>query len=113
MSGFFADAIVNVEKKDGKYSVKQIQRGKALPLPVQRREVEQVTGYFDTKTLEIGVEVLVLGIILGSFYGNLKDGVMINFNLKLAKGSSKFYLKNGNKLCVRINIDVIFDSLYY
>ncbi|MCJ1262388.1 hypothetical protein MMC22_002258 [Lobaria immixta] len=124
MSGYFAGAIVDVKKKDGKYSVKQVQREKSLSLPVQGQEDSQleiswsfgpltVTGYFNTETLKIRVEVSVLRIILDSFYGNLKDSVVINFDLKLAKGSIKFYLKNENKFWVCIDIDVIFDGLYH
>lgn len=54
----------------------------------------------------------VLGIKLGSFYGNLKDGLVINIDLFLAKGSIKFYLKNGNELWVRVDLDVKFDGSF-
>ena len=55
----------------------------------------------------------VLGIKLGSFYGNLKDGLVINIDLFLAKGSIKFYLKNGNELWVRVDLDVKFDGSFH
>lgn len=54
----------------------------------------------------------VLGIKLGSFYGNLKDGLVINIDLFLVKGSIKFYLKNGNELWIRVDLDVKFDGSF-
>lgn len=55
----------------------------------------------------------VLGIKLGSFYGNLKDGLAINIDLFLVKGSIKFYLKNGNELWVRVDVEVRFDGGFH
>ena len=55
----------------------------------------QATGYVDTSTLEIGVEVNVFGAKIFNLFGNLKDGVVGKINLFLAKGEIRFYLKNG------------------
>lgn len=71
-----------------------------------------MTGYVIKSTLEIGVEASVLGIKLGSFYGNLKDGIGIDVDLFLVKGSIKFYLRNGNQLYVKLKLSVKFDGSY-
>ncbi|KAM3505476.1 hypothetical protein MY10362_002925 [Beauveria mimosiformis] len=101
----------------------QVQLAKNLPPPGKspnsRREFSwsfgpaKLTGYVDTDTWEIGVEVSVLGISLGKVYGNLKEGVVIKVNLFLAKGSIKLYLKNGNELWVRLDLDVKFDGGFH
>jgi hypothetical protein len=61
---------------------------------------------------EITVTISLLGIDLGTFNGNLKDGLAVNINLLAAKGEIKFYLKNGNELWLRFNIKVIFDGTF-
>jgi hypothetical protein len=55
-------------------------------------------------TLEIGVEVHILGIKLGTFYGNLKDGLLIKVNLFAEKGQVQFYLKNGHEVWESVEI---------
>jgi len=58
------------------------------------------------------VNVSVVGISLGNIYGNLKDGVGLNIDLIAAKGSIKFYLKNGNEVWVHLDIGIVFDGTY-
>jgi hypothetical protein len=65
-----------------------------------------------TDTYEIGVEIYVLGIRTGDFYGNLKDGLGITVDLFLAKGKIAFYLKDGKEAWVRIDLHVTFDGSY-
>jgi hypothetical protein len=73
---------------------------------------KKVIGYIDTSTFFITITVSVLGINIGTVSGNLKDGVIINFDLVLAKGTIKFYLKNGNELWVRLDVEVRFDGSF-
>jgi hypothetical protein len=54
------------------------------------------------RRLQIGVEVHILGIHLGPFYGNLKDGLIINVDLFVMKGQVRFYLRNGNENWVKV-----------
>jgi hypothetical protein len=49
-------------------------------------------------TFEIGVGIHVLGIKLGNFYGNLKDGLRVQVKLLQEKGTIRFYVKNGNEV---------------
>ncbi|KAM3081194.1 hypothetical protein ACMFMG_005149 [Clarireedia jacksonii] len=76
-------------------------------------KVFRITGYVDTNTYEIGVSVSIIGITVGNIYGNLKDGVGLRINLFLVKGELKFYLKNGNELWIRVDIDIKFDGGYH
>ncbi|CAH0032817.1 unnamed protein product [Clonostachys rhizophaga] len=72
----------------------------------------KITGYVDTNTFEIGVSVSILGINIGNIFGNLKDGVGVNIDLFLAKGSIKIYLKNGNEVWVHLDVKVKFDGSF-
>ena len=54
----------------------------------------------------------MLGISLGNIYGSLKDGVGVDVDLFVAKGSIKFYLKNGNELWVNLQLSITFDGSY-
>ncbi|KAH7110122.1 hypothetical protein B0J11DRAFT_599674 [Dendryphion nanum] len=111
-------AILSINEKDGEYTVNQLKLETALPKPVpqSRHEIKfslgpaRIVGYVVTETWEIGVEVYVLGIRVGNFYGNVKTGLVINVNLFLVKGSIKFYLKNGKEIWARIDLDVKFDG---
>jgi hypothetical protein len=58
------------------------------------------------------ITVSVLGINLGTISGDLKQGIIIKVDIILASGSLKFYLKNGNQLWVRVDIDVRFDGSF-
>lgn len=65
----------------------------------------------DTTTLEIGVEISVLGIKLGNFYGNLKQGLVIKINLIAASGFIRFFLR-GREVWVEVDVSVIFDGTF-
>lgn len=46
--------------------------------------------------MEAGVRLEVFGAHILNLFGNLKDGIVGKFDLFLAKGEIKLYLKNGN-----------------
>jgi hypothetical protein len=50
----------------------------------------------------------VLGITIGSFGGNLKDGLGISVNLIAIKGKIRLYLKNGNEVWINISLHPLF-----
>ncbi|KFY24782.1 hypothetical protein V491_02022 [Pseudogymnoascus sp. VKM F-3775] len=108
-----AALVVSVSKEDSKkgepnvFTATQIRTVNSLPEVVPDRADErqdftwslgpvEVTGYVDTSTFEIGVEVRVFGAKIFNLFGNLKDGVVGKIDLFLAKGEIRFYLKNGN-----------------
>ncbi|KAJ5266483.1 hypothetical protein N7478_009291 [Penicillium angulare] len=72
----------------------------------------RVDGYFDTNTFEIGPSVSVVGIDIGTIYGNLKDGTAVRFNLGVANGEIRFYLKNGNQVWTYLDTKVTFNGQY-
>ncbi|KAL2159034.1 hypothetical protein VTH06DRAFT_2793 [Thermothelomyces fergusii] len=105
------------------WTAEQSEVARALPppgpgAPRSRHEIDwsfgpvTVTGYVDTDTWEIGVTVSVVGISLGTIYGNLQDGVGIKVDLFVAKGEIKFYLKNGSELWVHLDLKIIFDGSF-
>jgi hypothetical protein len=65
-----------------------------------------------TETWEIGVEIYVLGIRIGNFYGNVGQGLVINVDIFLAKGKIRFYLKDDKEVWVEIRLNVTFDGSY-
>ncbi|KAL8699576.1 MAG: hypothetical protein Q9201_005923 [Fulgogasparrea decipioides] len=114
-------AAVNLtQQESGQY--KAVQQGTAIGIPPTNDETRKsidwgfgpvkVSGYVDTDRLEIGVNVSVLGISLGTLYGNLQEGVGVDVDLFLAKGEIKFYLKNGNEVWVHLGLQVTFDGSY-
>ena len=70
---------------------------------------EQLTGYVDTTNYGIGVEIKLFGISLGSFYGNLKEGLGISIDVIAAKGKVNLYLKD-NAVWVNIQLTPIWGS---
>ena len=66
----------------------------------------------DVDLLELGVNVSVVGISLGQLYGHLQDGVAVDVDLFAAKGSIRFYLRNGHELWVNLNLNITFDGSY-
>jgi hypothetical protein len=54
--------------------------------------------------------------LLGTFYGNLKEGLVIEFHLFVAKGWIRFYLKDGadgkKELWVAYHVKVLFDGTF-
>ena len=70
----------------------------------------QLEGYVDTESLEIGVDVSIIGIELGALYGNLNDGVVLHVNLIAVSGLVNLYLKHpatgGTQLWLSTNLEV-------
>lgn len=56
--------------------------------------------------------ISVLGITIGSFGGNLKDGLGISVNLIAIKGKIRLYLKNGNEVWINISLKPFIGSGY-
>jgi len=63
------------------------------------------------------VTVPIFGYIkLGAVQGNLKDGIVVSFNVYAAQGSFTFHLKNGNELWVDVDVTSIvgnFNNDYF
>ncbi|CAG5180848.1 uncharacterized protein ALTATR162_LOCUS9467 [Alternaria atra] len=119
---FLGSVIELVQQESGDYTAVQIDQGHGLP-PVDksyssRKGVDwsfgplKFAGYLDTDTFELAVAPSVLAISLGNIYGSLKDGVSVKVNLHQAKGSLKWYLKNGNELWVHLEIKITFDGSF-
>ncbi|EGX93686.1 hypothetical protein CCM_01955 [Cordyceps militaris CM01] len=116
-------AIVNlIPPKEGSniWTAKQVTIARNLPpnRGTGRHQIDwsfgpvKVTGYVDTTNWEIGVTVSIMGIDLGTVYGNLRDGVVLNVDLFLAKGQVRFYLKNGNEVWVHLSVEIRFDGKF-
>lgn len=75
---------------------------------------KQTKGYVDVSTFDVGLSVIIVGINLGNFYGNLREGIAVSFNLMAGNVVLNHYLKNGNELwvCIEmsINMDIHEDS---
>jgi hypothetical protein len=51
-------------------------------------------GYIVTDTSEIGIEISILGIRIGGFYGSAQEGLTISIALFIVSGSVTFYLRD-------------------
>ena len=58
------------------------------------------------------MEVTVLGAKIFTLFGNLKDGVVGEIDLFVAKGKITFFLKNGNELWVKVELEITFDGTF-
>ena len=63
----------------------------------------------DTTNYGVGVEAKLFGISLGTFYGNLKEGLGISIDVIAAKGSVKVYLKD-NAAWINIQLKPIWGN---
>lgn len=70
---------------------------------------EQLSGYVDISNFGAGVELTLFGISLGSFYGNLKDGLGVSIDVIAAKGGVKIYLKD-DAVGVNVQLTPIWGS---
>ncbi|KAM3498567.1 hypothetical protein MY11210_009665 [Beauveria gryllotalpidicola] len=109
-------AVIRVQRSGNTYNVDQLSSTPFLPLKAYELNWSlgpiTLRGYVDTTTFEAGLHLTVIGIDLANIKGNLKDGIILNINLVLAKGSLKFYLK-GKQMWVRVDIDVKIDGKYH
>jgi hypothetical protein len=55
------------------------------------------------------VTVSLLGIGLGTFYASFSQGVVLEVNLFLAKGTLRFYVQD-SALLVDVNVSLTFDG---
>ncbi|KAI0185613.1 hypothetical protein EV127DRAFT_348007, partial [Xylaria flabelliformis] len=69
-----------------------------------------ISGWIDTSSLAVHVEVAVLGISVGTYDFNLKDGLTLSINLVVASGTIRFYGKNGNELWMYYKLTAPFFS---
>ncbi|KAM0489647.1 hypothetical protein ACHAP8_012364 [Fusarium lateritium] len=70
----------------------------------------KLNGFLDTDTLDITVSPTLTGINGGTIAGNLKDGVVMKYNLLTTVGETRLYLKNGNETWVHLDLKVKFDG---
>ncbi|CAF9923831.1 MAG: hypothetical protein HETSPECPRED_005432 [Heterodermia speciosa] len=68
-----------------------------------------LSGYVDISNFGAGVELTLFGISLGSFYGNLKDGLGVSIDVIAAKGGVKIYLKD-DAVGVNVQLTPIWGS---
>lgn len=68
-------------------------------------------GYVDLSAGDIVVNVTIAGISIGTFSGNLTEGISFDVNLLVAKGHVKLYV-DGTCLYVDIDISITFDGSY-
>ncbi|RSM10358.1 hypothetical protein CDV31_007234 [Fusarium ambrosium] len=116
-------AVINLiapKKGDNLWKAEQVDIARNLPPGDIAGRIEinwsygpiKITGYIDTDTYELAISINIVGINVGNIYGNIKDGVGLDINLFVAKGSIKFYLKNGNELWVHLDVSVTFDGSF-
>ncbi|KAI1314193.1 hypothetical protein F5Y03DRAFT_336375 [Xylaria venustula] len=58
----------------------------------------KISGWVDITSLAVHVEVLVLGISVGTYDFNLNNGLTLTIDLIVVSGTIRFYGKNGNEL---------------
>ncbi|MCJ1243877.1 hypothetical protein MMC30_001074 [Trapelia coarctata] len=105
---YASGALLSLTKGKGGYVVSQVpNRDFSLP-PTKangpRKEftiaitpIVLLNIYIDTSTFEAGLEVTILGISIGSLYGNVKEGLVLHINLALVSGQVSLSLrKNGS-----------------
>lgn len=62
-------------------------------------------------SVSVGVQIPIIGFVsLGSIGGDLQKGVEMSIDVFVAKGSVRFYLKNGNQLWVGLSLTSKFFS---
>lgn len=52
----------------------------------------------DTDSLAAGFELTTEGIVLGSFYGLITEGISVQVKTENVNGDVRLYLKNGNEV---------------
>jgi hypothetical protein len=64
----------------------------------------QIDVLLDTDSLAVGFQLTTEGIVLGIFYGLLKEGVDVEVKTANVNGNSRLYLKNGNELWHHVDL---------
>lgn len=70
------------------------------------------TGSVDTDTLQATINVFVMGIDLGTVYGDLNDNIKMRLDLHNAKGEIEFYSKHGNELWIHFDVKITFNGTF-
>jgi hypothetical protein len=71
-----------------------------------------MTSSVNTSTFDISIAIVIAGIYVGKFNGNLKDVLVIKVNVISVKGEVRFYLKNENEDWVGLKLRLVFDGRY-
>jgi len=57
--------------------------------------------------MEAGVTASILGMDIGHFYGNLKEGIVIKLNLVVVDGEIKLYLQKTTEVWIKVEVNVL------
>ncbi|KAJ5737150.1 uncharacterized protein N7483_002275 [Penicillium malachiteum] len=107
MSRFHAASTGTVLKE---LSAKPPTDGNRIPINFSW-EIIGVKGYIDLDTSVISITVSAFGVNLGTFTGDLKNGIKIDINVGLASGYLKSHIE-GSTLYLDVDINVIFGPHY-
>ncbi|RAH67548.1 uncharacterized protein BO66DRAFT_430538 [Aspergillus aculeatinus CBS 121060] len=72
----------------------------------------KVLGYVNPKKFAIRVQVSVFGAKLLNLTGDLRRGICAKINIKFAKGSICFFLKNGKEVWVKLDLKATVGGHY-
>jgi hypothetical protein len=64
----------------------------------------QVDVLLDPNSLAVGYQLIIEGVALGIFYGDIKEGVSVEVKTDNVNGKSELYLKNGNEVWHRVDL---------
>jgi hypothetical protein len=64
----------------------------------------QINVLIDTDSFAVGFELTAEGIVLGTFYGSIKEGVSVEVKTDNINGKSELYLRNGNEVWHRVDL---------
>ena len=79
---------------------------------MSRLTKKQIKGYIDAITYELGVEIQLMGIQFGEFYGTLREGLRIEIEVSAVSGTLQFYLENGNEAWINQDFAVRFGGAF-
>jgi hypothetical protein len=116
---YHSGAIIHREQTQTGFTVNQVELY-SPPVPNKPDDDDRVDfdidlgpvhikGYVDLKNKTVYIEIVVVGISLGSFTFKWDDGLEIDINFYVVKGKLKFYVKD-DALWVHIELDVLFDG---
>ncbi|KAK4541574.1 hypothetical protein LTR36_007871 [Oleoguttula mirabilis] len=115
---FVAGSLIQfTQTAPGQYEAKQVQQPTGLPdtlfdskTPINWTEGPvSISGWIDLSSLNVTLNVSVMGMALGTVVGDLHQGIILTVNLMLEKGSLTFHLGSGNELMVKVALDGIYN----
>ncbi|CZT22659.1 uncharacterized protein RCC_08364 [Ramularia collo-cygni] len=68
------------------------------------RRFEEIDLLIDPDSFAIGLTLTTEGVILGTFYGSLRDTITIEVKTENISGNTKFFLRNGNEVWHAVNL---------